>query len=161
MTDRREIRDALSAAESALQAHEASIDHNALVARLRRVSPFHPALLLARGGVLVSATSLVGALGWMTLVALWADIPPWLATLADPSGALPLPLALALVAGIAALVATSAEAAAAEQGAVAPMTPEELQVHQRLLGEVLRLRALQNLHERAQHRGPRPSWAVA
>ena len=136
MADLSNIRASLEAAERDLRRFESGIDRQDLLARLERDNPLHPSLLVAKGALIVSITSLAATLVWMLLGMAWshlaAQAPPPLQTTALVSG----PIYLAILTGVAALVSTCAESAAVGRGAQAPMTPEELRVYEPLVTEV-------------------------
>ena len=136
----------LFSAQGALDEFNGSVSRTDLIARVQSARPLHPALMVARAASTAAGLTLIATLIWTGMVAS-GTLPTALVAFAEPAG-VPAPLiglALALCCG--AIMACARELAVMA-GEHSPMLPNEAKVHQRLVSDVLRLKAMRTVRAR-------------
>ncbi len=153
----------LEKARDRLKEFEERADFDTLMARLRAVSPFHPALLARVFFIVMSVLGLGAAvfIAALTLILEPKQIPPALERL-DQAVGLPLPVVLgifSLCLGVAYIGATQAALQMARDCA---LLPNEQRDHERLLNEVKRLSSQKAIMDRVRGTpmGARPRSAT-
>lgn len=137
----------LFGAQGALESFNQSISRRDLIARLKRARPLHPTLLASRAFSSAAGLLMIGALVWTGMVVAGLPLPHPMVAMAEPGG-LPAPimmLALALCSGTLMVAAREFAALAGEHS---PMLPAEARAHQRLMSDVLRLKAARAVRNR-------------
>lgn len=146
-TDFNTIEIELFSAQGALDEFNSGVTRRALVARLNAARPLHPALWVARVAQATAGLLMIASLTWTGLVVSGAPIPHAMVVMSDPAG-LPAPLMLLALALCCGAIMVASRELAAVAGERVPLLPNEAKAHQRLVSDVLRLRAARDVRER-------------
>lgn len=138
---------ALAEARSRLEHFERSTTARELMARLRASSPMHPFLLSRALALLGTVACGGGAVGVLLVPLASRDLAVRLGALDQASG-IPLPLALALLAGCALATFIAAQLAALSAARNAPLLPHEARIHSRLVSDLRQIEAQRAVKER-------------
>ena len=134
-----DVQQALQNAEQELEAWEAAITPARRLVRLEAEAPFHPLLLAAKLLAPVAATLFIVSLGFFLAVVLSSGVAAAVASV--PGGELLPPLGVAVGLWGVTLVPFARFMALARADR-SPLLPTERREHQRLSGEVERLRTV-------------------